>query len=80
MHKFLTENNVNWEILDVAGAEFMLPPRILPLMAPVSQSEIMILSSYPGTKYKSFILNTSNPDLTSLRAFDLLQNFHADEN
>ena len=56
-----------WEELNISGVNFNMFGGTIPLMAPISDSEIIILDTFPGKSSRSYIFDTRRMNLRSVQ-------------
>ena len=57
------DSEATWEELNISGVNFNMFAGTIPLMAPISDSEIIILDSFPGKSSQNFIFDTRQINL-----------------
>ena len=78
MRNFLNGNDaeVAWEELNISGAIFNMSLGTTPLIASISDTEIIILDSFPGKSSRNFIFDTRR---INLRSIENNSSFYANE-
>ena len=69
VRSFLKGNGVGafWEELNISGVNFNMFVGTIPLMAPISDSEIILLDGFPVKSSQSFILDTRRMNFRSVQ-------------